>query len=88
MADESQSSPGGKLKNVLDLEGEHDMDAISAKTGMVTRLKATIEVRNKAIEMQYLYPAGFLGSINFNFTQHRTFSVAKAIESAKYPQQF
>eukprot|EP00903_Cladosiphon_okamuranus_P017105 g15759.t2 len=43
MADESQSLPEGKLKNVLDLEGEGDLDAISATNGMVTRLKATIE---------------------------------------------
>lgn len=45
MADESQSLPEGKLKNVLNLDGEEDLDAISASNGMVTRLKATIEVR-------------------------------------------
>lgn len=45
MADESQSLPEGKLKHVLDLEGDDDVDAISAANGMVTRLKATIEVR-------------------------------------------
>lgn len=50
MADESQSLPGEKLKNVLDLEGKHDMDAISSTNGMVTRLKATIEVRYETIE--------------------------------------
>lgn len=50
MADESQSLPEGKLKNVLDLEGKHDMAAISSANGMVTRLKATIEVRMRRDE--------------------------------------
>eukprot|EP00752_Nemacystus_decipiens_P012157 g10776.t1 len=43
MADESPSLPGGKLKDVLDMEGRHDIDAISATNGLVTRLRATIE---------------------------------------------
>lgn len=45
MADESKSLPGGKLKSVLHLEGEDGLDSISATNGMVTRLKAIIEVR-------------------------------------------
>ncbi len=45
MADESPLLPDGKLTHVLDLEGEEDLDAVSTAKGMVTRLRATIEVR-------------------------------------------
>jgi len=45
MAGESPLLPDGKLTHVLDLEGEDDLDAVSTANGMVTRLRATIEVR-------------------------------------------
>lgn len=41
------SRPEGKLTHVLSFEGEDDLEGISAAKGMVTRLKATIEVRAK-----------------------------------------
>lgn len=45
MADGSPSPQEGKLAHVLDLVGEDDLDAVSTANGMVTRLRATIDVR-------------------------------------------
>lgn len=42
-----ESPPEGKLTHVLSFEGEDDLERISATKGMVTRLKASIEVRIK-----------------------------------------
>lgn len=56
MAGESQSLPEGKLKNVLDLEDEDYLDAVSATNGMVTRIKATIEVRYRRKHSRCINP--------------------------------
>lgn len=41
------SLPEGKLAHVLSFEGKDHFEGISAAKGMVTRLKATIEVSTK-----------------------------------------